>query len=277
MFLAGAAGRRWRRVALGLLAVSALPYVALQWRGDFLHGGSAWGLTYGIAGFALILLLAFFGVRKRWYRSVWGTLEGWLQAHIYLGLLLVVVVLFHTGLRFEDRLAVATFAVLVAVVASGLVGAFLYSLVPRLLTDAGSNRTAAEISGQLNQIAASMRRLAEGKSASFQRIAEGLLRRSAPPPLAGWRILLARRRRRDEAGSGDWRQLLGQVEQGEQEELRQLLVFARQHGELLDRLVAQQAYRNWLDAWLWVHLPLSAALLVLLTAHAVVALYYRGL
>ncbi|MDQ3283121.1 MAG: hypothetical protein M3Q69_17105, partial [Acidobacteriota bacterium] len=84
-----------------LLIATSASYVYYS-RREFPHGGSAWGLGYGIAGSALILLLAFFGIRKRWYRSRFGTLEQWLQSHIYLGVLVLIVLLFHTGGRFND-------------------------------------------------------------------------------------------------------------------------------------------------------------------------------
>jgi len=71
-----------------------------------------------------------------------------------------------------------------------------------------------------------------------------------------------------------WAAELGRVPAGEQEELRQLLVLSRQRRELLLRLVAQQRYRNLLGAWLYVHLPLSIALLVLVAAHLVAVSYY---
>ena len=95
-------GILWRRIFFVLLiAISASYY----WYAahEFPHGGSAWGLAYGIAGTLLILLLAFFGIRKRWYRSTFGTLEQWLQSHIYLGVLVLVILIFHTGGRFNDR------------------------------------------------------------------------------------------------------------------------------------------------------------------------------
>ena len=38
-------------------------------RREYMHGGSRWGLVYGTVGFLLCYLLAFFGIRKRWYRS----------------------------------------------------------------------------------------------------------------------------------------------------------------------------------------------------------------
>lgn len=281
MLLTTRESERWRRAAIIALA---LMITAFGWlaRGTFAHGGTAVGLTLGFAALALILLLLAFGVRKRAYRSRLGRMETWLQSHVYLGLLSVVVVLLHTGFRFEDKLAVTAFVVLVLVVVTGLAGAVLYTTVPRLLTEVESDLTPAETSDRLNQIAASMARLAAGKSTAFQRIQRSLLAESRPGRLAGWRIVLAGRRRRGEqAGAGvegpAWQALLGRVERTEQEELRRLLVLSRQHKELHLRLIYQQRYRNLLDAWLWLHLPLSLALLVLALAHGAAALYYRGI
>src|SRR5207244_12463123 len=95
-------------------------------RKEYSHGGSTLGIAYGIAGSALIVLLAAFGIRKRAYRSTFGTLENWMQSHIYLGLLAGVILLLHTGFRFHDGIAVATFVLVAIVVVSGIAGAILY-------------------------------------------------------------------------------------------------------------------------------------------------------
>lgn len=271
---------RWRRAAI---VATALLVTAAGWfmRGTFAHGGTAVGLTLGFAALALIVLLLAYGIRKRAYRSRLGRMETWLQSHVYLGLFSIVVVVLHTGFRFQDRLALAAFAVLVLVVLTGLAGAILYTTIPRLLTEVESDLGPAAASERLNQIAASMARLSAGKSAAFQRIGRSLLAESKPGRLAGWRIVLAGKRRRAAAGGTaegpGWQALLGRVERTEQEDLRRLLVLSRQHKELHMRLIYQQRYRNLLDAWLWFHLPLSLALLVLVVAHAAAALYYRGL
>src|SRR5438876_5225989 len=97
----------WRRIFVLLLAAVTGIYFWSSAR-EFPHGGSRVGLMYGTIGYLLILLLAFFGIRKRWYRSRFGTLEQWLQSHIYLGLLAMVILIFHTGGRFNDKIAVTT-------------------------------------------------------------------------------------------------------------------------------------------------------------------------
>jgi len=269
-------GILWRRIFVVLLIAISASYYRYASR-EFPHGGSKWGIGYGIAGTALILLLAFFGIRKRWYRSRFGTLEQWLQSHIYLGLLVLVILMFHTGMRFNDRIAVATFIVVAIVVASGIVGAVLYVTVPRLLTEVESDLTVPEISDQLNQLARSMARIASGRSAAFQRIYDELMRQTQPRGLAGWRLLLSRLGRKGKQESSDWTRMLTLVPKDEQEELRQMLVVSRQRRELLLRLVFQQRYKNVLEFWLYIHVPFTIALLILAALHITAVFFYGRL
>jgi predicted membrane channel-forming protein YqfA (hemolysin III family) len=266
-------GVLWRRIFVVLLIAAGASYYRYAQR-EYPHGGSDMGLAYGIIGTALILLLAFFGIRKRWYRSTFGTLEQWMQSHIYLGVLVLVVLFFHTGGRFTDRIAVAAFVLVAIVVASGVVGALLYVTVPRMLTEVESNLSIEEISDQLNQLAKSMARMASGRSAAFQRICDELLRQTTPGVLAGWRLLLSRGRRQKQQDPGDWARLIGLVPKEEQEELRQMLVVSRQRRELLLRLIYQQRYRNALESWLYVHVPFTIALLVFTVVHIAAVFYY---
>jgi hypothetical protein len=266
-------GPLWRRLFLLLLTIAIAVYVWDYGR-EYTHGGSTVGIAFGVAGTLLILLEAFFGIRKRWYRSRFGTLEQWLQSHIYLGVLVLVVLLFHSGGRFNDSIAVATLILVAVVVFSGIFGAILYVTVPRLLTEVESNLTVDELSEQLNQLARSMARIASAKSEPFQRIYNELLRESQPGWLAGWRLLFARQRRqRREAAQ--WANLLGFVGRDEQEELRQMLVVSRQRKELLIRLIYQQRYKNVLEAWLYIHVPVTIALLLFAALHIAAVFYYR--
>lgn len=266
-------GVLWRRMFILLLIATAATYFYYA-RSEFPHGGSRLGLLYGAIGFALMLLLSFFGIRKRAYRSTFGTLEQWMQSHIWLGVLVLIVLLFHTGGRFEDKVAVATLVVMAIVVASGILGAVLYVTVPRMLTEVESNLTVDEISEQLNQLAKTMARIASARSAPFQRIHDELVKQSTPGALAGWRLLFSRLGRRKQQDAADWTRLIAIVPKDEQDELRQLLVLSRQRKELLLRLIFQQRYKNVLEAWLYIHVPFTVALLILSVVHVVAVFYY---
>jgi len=281
MLLTTRESRRWGSRVFLLFVVLTAAYFLYRW-GRFPHGGSWPGIAFGLLATLLIGLLLWYGVRKRQYRSRWGTMETWLQSHVYLGLLSLAVVLYHSGFRFEDKLAVAALVVLALVVLTGLFGAILYTTVPRILTDVQGDASPEELSVEIRRFTRSMARLAEGKSSVFRRIHQSLVKELEPRPLSGWRILFRSARpgtrdRRTREGEDDWTELLRKVGPEEQEDLRELLVRSRQAREQLHRLAAQQKYKNLLEVWLYAHVPLSLALVVLVLAHLVAVFYYRGL
>src|ERR1043165_2385799 len=265
----------WRPIFVALLLIAGGAYYYYA-RGTFQRGGAPVGLVYGPIGFFLCYLLAYFGIRKRSYRSRFGTLEQWLQSHIYLGVLALIILVLHPGGRFNDKIAVATLILVAIVVVSGIVGAVFYVTVPRLLTEVESELTVDEISEQMNQLAKQMARIAWGRSEPFQRIYRQLIDEGTPGWLAGWRLLVARMRHRKGASS-DWAPLLGLVPQDEEAELRQMLVVSRQRKELLLRLLFQSRYKNVLESWLYVHVPFTVALLVFAVVHVVAVFYYGRL
>jgi hypothetical protein len=276
MLLRTAESKRWRRAFWVFLLLLVASYFYYDFRAGFTHGGSRGGIAYGALGTLAILILLYFGVRKRSYRSTWGTLEGWLQCHLYLGLLSAVFILFHTGFRFHDKVAVAAFAVLLIVVASGFWGAVVYTGAPRRLTEVEGDLAPAAIAEQLDQLGRTMARLAAGRSAPFQKVCTGLLAELVPARLAGWKLLFGGERRGSDAAA-PWAAELRHVPAGEQEELRQLLVLSRQRRELHQRLLAQQRYRNQLEVWLYLHLPLSLALVALVAAHLIAVFFFSKL
>src|SRR3954452_13422457 len=70
-------GVLWRRIFFVLLIASTATFIYYIQR-EFPHGGSRFGLAYGSVGFFLCFLLAFFGIRKRWNPSTFGTLDQWM-------------------------------------------------------------------------------------------------------------------------------------------------------------------------------------------------------
>ena len=277
MLLRTAESARWRRRAFWVFLLLVATYVYYDLRTGFTHGGSQGGIVYGALGTLAILILLYFGVRKRSYRSTWGTLEGWLQCHLYLGLLAAVLILFHTGFRFHDKVALAAFGVLLIVVASGFWGAVVYTSAPRRLTEVEGDLAPADMAEQLDQLGRTMARLAAGRSAPFQKVCTGLLAELVPERLAGWKLLFSGERRKKSDAAAPWAAELRHVPPAEQEELRQLLVLSRQRRELHQRLLAQQRYRNQLEVWLYLHLPLSLALVALVAAHLLAVFFFSKL
>ena len=73
-----------------------------------------------------------YSIRKRSRSARWGTMAGWLQFHIFTGLVGPYMVLLHTSWKFNG-LAGATTALTIIIVVSGFVGRYIYTRIPRSL------------------------------------------------------------------------------------------------------------------------------------------------
>ncbi len=275
MLLVTPENNRWRHWSTIIIAFLVGYYFVFH-TGDYIYGGSPPGLVYGTLGLGVVLVLMYYGVRKRSYKSSWGTLEGWLHAHVYLGLIAVVTILLHSGFRFHDKVAVAALVLLSLVALSGLWGAVLYTVIPPKLTAVESNLTTLEMSAQMNDLGRSMARLATGKSESFQLICANLLEAERPGYMAGWRSLSQKylRKRLAQDPSGAFDSYVGRVPSAEQTELSQLLALAHQRNDMHDRLIHRQRYVNLMGVWLYLHVPLSFAMVVAVAAHMIAVFYF---
>ena len=91
------------------------------------------GHLLGIIGALFMLLLLLYSLRKRFrFARKWGNLNTWLQAHIFLGFTGPFLVLFHTVFKVNG------------IVVSGMVGKYIYELIPRSLSGMELNRIELE-------------------------------------------------------------------------------------------------------------------------------------
>jgi len=102
------------------------------------------GHLLGIIGTFFMLLLLLYSVRKRFrFASGWGSLTIWLSAHIFLGIAGPALVLFHSVFKFSGIVSIAFWS-MVLVVASGVVGKYIFALIPRSLSGMELNRIELE-------------------------------------------------------------------------------------------------------------------------------------
>jgi len=128
--------RTWAIATLAVLVAAVVLYVPYALRAEQPSGGSWPGLTYGIAGFAMMVYAGVLGARKK--VRVWrlGRAQTWMRGHLWLGLLSLPVILLHAGLTFGAGLTAVLMWLFVVVIASGLVGAWLQHTMPsRLLRE----------------------------------------------------------------------------------------------------------------------------------------------
>ncbi len=212
------------------------------------------GHALGIFGALFMILLLAYSLRKRvGFMRTWGHLDTWLNAHIFLGLAGPALVLFHTVFRFGGLVGLSFWAMAV-VVASGIVGRYIYRMIPRSLSGM-----------ELGQIELE----AEEIGLTFE------IRKLLPPSHAFWEILAGLDRERQEgAFSGRLKIRLNKALKGERgiapRDRRSLvkLIIARQ--SLLRRKQLMERTMKVLHFWHLLHFPFVVLLFLLLALHVFV-------
>jgi hypothetical protein len=118
-------------VAAALVAAITVAYATLVGAAGAPAAGSLVGHLIGVAGFMLMLLTeTLYSLRKRAMRRPRGSMRTWLRAHIVMGIVGPYLVLLHAAWTFRG-LAGALSLMTVLVVASGFIGRYIYTAVPR--------------------------------------------------------------------------------------------------------------------------------------------------
>jgi hypothetical protein len=124
---------RYSELVLALLAMIGITVVY----GGYVRAvavpaaGGLLGHSLGIVGLTMMLMTeTLYSMRKRAMRRPRGTMRSWLQFHILTGIVGSYLVVLHSAWSFSG-LAGALTAMTVVVVASGFVGRYIYTAVPR--------------------------------------------------------------------------------------------------------------------------------------------------
>ncbi len=294
---------------LGLLSILA-SIVAYAWHDpvDGPNGGTWLGYTLGGYAAFLILLLMWFGIRKRRFRSSMGTVRGWLSAHVYLGLSLIIIGTLHTGFQFGWNVHTLAYALMMVVIASGIYGIVVYARNPSLLTEVRSGsspefmcRQIAELEEQALEVSAaiddSMRSMvsdsfintrigggfwsqlyAERKQpSSLEKSAETYLSQQQDDfsfdidPTGS----VGRTSSNKESQAVFMAGQLSKTAPGKQvQNMRLLMDFIGQRSSLVRRLNKDVQLRARMQVWLFFHVPLSFGLLAALISHVIAVFFY---
>jgi hypothetical protein len=126
--------RRRREIWYALIAIvvtTAVYLIAYQQAGTFPQASGLVGHGIGILGFVLMLMTeTLYTIRKQMTDARWGSMAGWLRFHIVTGLVGPYMVLLHSTMRFSGVAGIAMLLTVV-VVASGVVGRYIYTAIPR--------------------------------------------------------------------------------------------------------------------------------------------------
>ncbi|HET6436665.1 MAG TPA: NAD(P)-binding domain-containing protein [Anaeromyxobacter sp.] len=115
-----------------------------------LRSAGPWGHGVGIAATLFMLSNFLYAARKRWkWLSRLGGIKGWLDFHIFVGLMSPAVIAFHAAFQSNNLLASATASSLGIVVSTGLVGRFIYGAVP---SDGGKAMELADLLARFERL-----------------------------------------------------------------------------------------------------------------------------
>jgi len=108
------------------------------------------GQSAGIAAFVIFLFLWLYPLRKRWKSLAFtGAIGKWLDVHVTAALVLPLLLMIHAAWR-ADGLIGLGFVSLMIVWASGIVGRYLYTRIPRARS--GMELTREEVAAQRKEL-----------------------------------------------------------------------------------------------------------------------------
>jgi hypothetical protein len=227
----------------------------LLWFGFDFHrsprfAGSLWGGVLAVAGSSLMLVPALYiGIKRiRWVRARVTrriSMRTILALHIYAGVLGPILVILHTGHKFESPLGIALTSMTLIVVVSGFIGRYLISKINRAVkgTDASIRILRAEYERMGEAVRAAGGDEATGLPSVGAALGRVLFQRAGPAGLAAPTV-------------SDALAIIDPLAD---------LEYTRNMEDVLRRVF---------QSWLKLHIVLSCALYVLLGLHVWEAIYF---
>ena len=268
-------GMRWAKVAGGLVLVSVLAYALIDQQ-PRPNGGTALGYLLGTIGAGLIVWLSLIGLRKRIITPKPYSLKAWTSAHVYLGLSLMVIGTLHAGFQLGWNVHSLAYVLMMIVIISGIHGVVVYARLPAQLS---ANRNEATQPQMLEAIRTLDRQI-DTAAQPLAKVEADLVRLSLEQCEVAGGLLQRLTGRYPDCGNARARDAVQalvrqQMLAGKPDPALSQILF------LLDRKDAAlaQARRHIrmkasLEIWLYVHVPVTIALLVALTAHVLSVFIY---
>ena len=259
----------WRLFLGGGLICLAAPLVQLT---PGVPGDDyAWTVGYGVAASALLAVALAYALRRRMPRRGPGPLHHWLQVHVYGGTLFLVLLVVHSGGALPaGPLAWGLWLSSLWVVASGLLGICIQKWIPPALTSALATEVHYD---RIPELVAAVRERIESLVAASGDPVRKFHETSLEAVLAGPRAspvyffditggIQSRMRRFD--------YLKRLLDGGDAQRLEEMRTLTRAKLEMDAHYTLQKALR-W---WLYLHVPVSVLLAVLVGIHVFAVLYY---
>lgn len=264
---------RWLKVSLGVMVVCLLSYALIDVQPRH-NGGSWYGYTLGTMGAVLILWLTALGIRKRAMTRGRWSLKAWTSAHVYLGLSLIVIGTLHSGFQLGWNVHTLAWALMMIVILSGLFGVLMYASVPAAL----SNNRAEMTEGQMLDALRAVDRQLHQAAQPLAPAQAGLVQQSLMQNPFGGSLIARLSGRYPRCATRAALAAIGaetayRPNLGEDPLERVDALLVRKEA-MLARLRRHLRLKALLEIWLYVHVPVTFALIAALSAHIVSVFFY---
>lgn len=259
----------FRNVDYYLLPMEERPfhprYETLKPTGTESHG-------YGIIGTAMVVFgVVMYSSRKRLRAlSQVGKIKYFLEFHIFLCLLGPVLVLYHTTFKFGGLVAVSFWS-MAAVVASGIVGRYLYVQIPKGIH--GDELSIKELDQESETLRHRLKEeygLSDGDLRKIDALARPVKERSSIIGLLSFFIMNDITRRAKIHAI--IRHL--QMKEIDRHTIRMITLTAGKRIRLLQRISFLEELKNLFHYWHVIHLPFTIIMFVILIIHVGVAIAF---
>jgi hypothetical protein len=284
---------RYLWISLALIVISSVVF-ASQGGTVFARGDTWQGYTLGTIAALLIVWLALLGIRKRRYRSQWGTVQGWTSAHVYLGVAVVGIATLHCSGSFHANIHTYAYLLMCAVVGSGIVGLVFYASLPRQQAANRSGAARSDLFAQLFDLDKEIGDLAKRCDPEVASAVRSSIERTRVGGGAIVQLFGVDRSMFESPGARSARGTSNLVRNRDQRAViacladrvprsyreseaaaAQILMIAMARRQsVLRRIRRDVQLQSWLRVWLYVHVPLTLATIAALLVHILSTFIY---
>jgi hypothetical protein len=230
---------------------------------------SFYGHSMGVLGFILMLMTeTLYSLRKRSRNARWGKMADWLEFHIFTGLIGPYLVLLHSSWRFNG-LAGVLMLFTILIVASGFVGRYIYTSIPR--STSGEELSMEELEVLVAQTESDLARLEHPRTVAqgeWATVGAAQIKTRGPTVKQWWGEV--------QEAVASWQG--GKRLSAEQLERQKVLSHLRAQRDRLKRQMSSlAAARRLLSIWHTIHIPLGLTLFLMAFIHVGAAIYYATL
>ncbi|MCA9076943.1 MAG: hypothetical protein KDA93_18095 [Planctomycetaceae bacterium] len=245
---------REKIVATGLVALMLITWLGFPFHVSPRFAGSLWGGVLGVSGALLMLVpLAYMAVKRikrlKQFVTKYVAMRTLLSWHIYAGVVGPILVVIHSGHKFESPLGIALIALTLIVVVSGFVGRYLMQ----------------QFSTEIREKRALLQQLNTTYESAKSQLVSNPARAAAVRPYAGFFSRLAASLFLHDDAPSTALTVTSPTS---------LLRLAEAIADVEYAISTHEHFKRWFSKWLKLHIVISFALYGLMTLHVWAAIHF---